>query len=111
MREVIVMKSNSWMKTLLPSVGLAICLLFSASASAHCDSFDGPIIPEALEALEDGEVQPLLKWVEPEHEEEIIAAFERARNVSAQADRKSTRLNSSHVAISYAVFCLKKKNN
>src|SRR5207253_8630730 len=27
----------------------------------------------------------------------------------AAADRKSTRLNSSHVAISYAVFCLKKK--
>src|SRR5437870_7692235 len=26
-----------------------------------------------------------------------------------QEDRKSTRLNSSHVAISYAVFCLKKK--
>src|SRR5699024_11487266 len=28
----------------------------------------------------------------------------------AQQDRKSTRLNSSHVSISYAVFCLKKKN-
>src|SRR5207253_9952071 len=28
-----------------------------------------------------------------------------------QPDRKSTRLNSSHVAISYAVFCLKKKKN
>src|SRR5437870_8177168 len=28
----------------------------------------------------------------------------------AISDRKSTRLNSSHVAISYAVFCLKKKN-
>src|SRR5690606_41194227 len=27
----------------------------------------------------------------------------------ARADRKSTRLNSSHVKISYAVFCLKKK--
>src|SRR5690554_7489372 len=27
----------------------------------------------------------------------------------AEADRKSTRLNSSHVRISYAVFCLKKK--
>src|SRR5690625_5643320 len=27
-----------------------------------------------------------------------------------EGDRKSTRLNSSHVAISYAVFCLKKKN-
>src|SRR5690606_39584163 len=29
---------------------------------------------------------------------------------SAARDRKSTRLNSSHVKISYAVFCLKKKN-
>src|SRR5439155_23457308 len=28
---------------------------------------------------------------------------------ATRADRKSTRLNSSHVAISYAVFCLKKK--
>src|SRR5439155_26593688 len=28
-----------------------------------------------------------------------------------KTDRKSTRLNSSHVAISYAVFCLKKKKN
>src|SRR3712207_7459314 len=30
--------------------------------------------------------------------------------VPAGADRKSTRLNSSHANISYAVFCLKKKN-
>src|SRR5690625_6410462 len=30
--------------------------------------------------------------------------------LSNNEDRKSTRLNSSHVAISYAVFCLKKKN-
>src|SRR5699024_11950015 len=30
-------------------------------------------------------------------------------NHDAQPDRKSTRLNSSHVSISYAVFCLKKK--
>src|SRR5258708_1995752 len=29
----------------------------------------------------------------------------------ARRDRKSTRLNSSHQIISYAVFCLKKKNN
>src|SRR5439155_15591135 len=32
------------------------------------------------------------------------------RKVDNGEDRKSTRLNSSHVAISYAVFCLKKKN-
>src|SRR5690625_5405773 len=31
-------------------------------------------------------------------------------SVGELLDRKSTRLNSSHVAISYAVFCLKKKN-
>src|SRR5690554_7500857 len=30
--------------------------------------------------------------------------------IGAWSDRKSTRLNSSHVRISYAVFCLKKKN-
>src|SRR5688500_19169914 len=34
------------------------------------------------------------------------AGFERL----VEADRKSTRLNSSHLVISYAVFCLKKKN-
>src|SRR5690606_39298279 len=32
-------------------------------------------------------------------------------NTPADSDRKSTRLNSSHVKISYAVFCLKKKND
>src|SRR5439155_15605961 len=32
-----------------------------------------------------------------------------ARRARRDRDRKSTRLNSSHVAISYAVFCLKKK--
>src|SRR5207253_8212360 len=46
--------------------------------------------------------------------EEVKAARDAvvARNLIAQVgtqDRKSTRLNSSHVAISYAVFCLKKK--
>src|SRR5207302_9172080 len=34
---------------------------------------------------------------------------EPAADVPAPRDRKSTRLNSSHVKISYAVFCLKKK--
>src|SRR5438132_5839588 len=33
----------------------------------------------------------------------------RERPLSRQGDRKSTRLNSSHTVISYAVFCLKKK--
>src|SRR5690625_5998755 len=46
----------------------------------------------------------------------IVAAIEGKRPLAVISveifylDRKSTRLNSSHVAISYAVFCLKKKN-
>ena len=34
---------------------------------------------------------------------------EKRKEELSEQDRKSTRLNSSHVAISYAVFCLKKK--
>src|SRR5439155_17394427 len=37
------------------------------------------------------------------------AELHRQLAISLKLDRKSTRLNSSHVAISYAVFCLKKK--
>src|SRR5438067_9559855 len=37
--------------------------------------------------------------------------FDRQLDTAAIRDRKSTRLNSSHVSTSYAVFCLKKKNN
>src|SRR5438132_9380811 len=47
--------------------------------------------------------------------EEILRATDRAATLTRQLlafsrDRKSTRLNSSHTVISYAVFCLKKKN-
>src|SRR2546422_7414732 len=40
---------------------------------------------------------------------QVGVALERAFNVVKERDRKSTRLNSSHGYISYAVFCLKKK--
>src|SRR5439155_9957536 len=40
---------------------------------------------------------------------EALVASPSARARRPAPDRKSTRLNSSHVAISYAVFCLKKK--
>src|SRR5690606_14182061 len=39
-----------------------------------------------------------------------LRSHARAWDRSSREDRKSTRLNSSHVKISYAVFCLKKKN-
>src|SRR5690625_5343771 len=42
----------------------------------------------------------------------IVTSFsmieDMAADIGGEQDRKSTRLNSSHVAISYAVFCLKK---
>src|SRR4051812_49554326 len=49
------------------------------------------------------------------HPLEQVAGPERGRErvldlVRHEPDRKSTRLNSSHMSISYAVFCLKKKN-
>src|SRR5439155_1946028 len=49
------------------------------------------------------------RWDSPCLQWRLDLASARSRAVAAE-DRKSTRLNSSHVAISYAVFCLKKKN-
>src|SRR2546430_3641179 len=44
-------------------------------------------------------------------EPEPVLFGERRQIVEGVEDRKSTRLNSSHSQISYAVFCLKKKKN
>src|SRR5438034_6517841 len=41
----------------------------------------------------------------------VLERLHLLQHVRAGGDRKSTRLNSSHTVISYAVFCLKKKNN
>src|SRR6266496_6177820 len=41
----------------------------------------------------------------------VYAIGDNAYQDGSSSDRKSTRLNSSHVEISYAVFCLKKKKN
>src|ERR1039458_10628728 len=47
-------------------------------------------------------------WVRATMVEKIMVV---APTTAVPIDRKSTRLNSSHLGISYAVFCLKKKNN
>src|SRR3712207_8068665 len=39
----------------------------------------------------------------------VIVSLPKGRTATLKIDRKSTRLNSSHANISYAVFCLKKK--
>src|SRR5256885_11110335 len=48
------------------------------------------------------------KWMDGAKRHGYKGAFEMAATVD-YLDRKSTRLNSSHLVISYAVFCLKKK--
>jgi hypothetical protein len=56
----------------------SVLLLFSAAAAAHCDSLDGPVVRDAIAALEQRDAAPVLKWVKPEHETEIRDAFARA---------------------------------
>src|SRR5437667_7974614 len=41
----------------------------------------------------------------------LVPAVQFVLGLGVLRDRKSTRLNSSHITISYAVFCLKKKKN
>src|SRR5689334_24196246 len=50
----------------------------------------------------------IMVWGQHSHGEEIIPSLLSGKH--CVQDRKSTRLNSSHSSISYAVFCLKKKN-
>src|SRR5260221_7391839 len=45
----------------------------------------------------------------PRHMAIFVALWKEHRVIQKMIDRKSTRLNSSHTVISYAVFCLKKK--
>src|SRR5207249_11473782 len=62
-------------------------------------------IGEVMDGLHDDEVEYAVRVVASvaAHDVEGVAVDAGGR------DRKSTRLNSSHVSISYAVFCLKKK--
>src|SRR5439155_21020448 len=57
---------------------------------------------------EDNQARSLQRWCPCHHHHGYGAGNESPACYRAE-DRKSTRLNSSHVAISYAVFCLKKK--
>jgi len=63
--------------------------------------------------------QPLLHCPSPWPQDNLFRIFGGDRikglmsafRIEDLPDRKSTRLNSSHITISYAVFCLKKKKN
>jgi hypothetical protein len=61
---------------------LCTFMLFGVSgASAHCDTMDGPVVVDARKALETGNVDLVLLWVQKEDEPEIKKAFEKALQV------------------------------
>src|SRR5207248_7496354 len=61
--------------------------------------------------LDNEELQSVICFTRTKHRANRVAASLTAQGISCIPiqDRKSTRLNSSHRTISYAVFCLKKK--
>lgn len=69
---------------------LAVWLATPEFLQAHCDTMNGPVVTEAQAALEKGDVTPVLKWVRPEDEEEVRAAFKRtmAARSAGQAARE-----------------------
>lgn len=52
-----------------------IMFLFSMPSFAHCDSYDGPVIQDALKALDKENVSLVMKWVEKDFEAEIENLF------------------------------------
>jgi hypothetical protein len=78
-------------KSLITSIFVLAVLIAIAGinvASAHCDTMDGPVVKAAREALESGNVNLVLIWVQEENEAEIRAAFEKTlavRQLSPEA--------------------------
>ena len=62
-------------------VTLALALLAPASATAHCDGMDGPVVKAAQKALASGDVNPVLIWVQKQDEQAIRQAFAQALEV------------------------------
>lgn len=77
--------------TALGSVSAAVIILisvFAGSALAHCDAMDGPVITLATKALEKGDVNLVLPWVEKEKEYEIRKAFALASAVRGKGAKE-----------------------
>lgn len=69
-------------------------LLFAASAFAHCEGLDGPVVQAAERALATGKVNAVLIWVQKADEPEIGKAFKNAqavRKLGAEAREPADR--------------------
>jgi hypothetical protein len=68
--------------------------MISAPAAAHCDGLDGPVVAAAKRALQSGDPNPVLIWVQPKDEAEVRHAFDEAvavRKLSPQAREMADR--------------------
>jgi hypothetical protein len=66
---------------ILAVVAAAAALLFPSPALAHCDGIDGPVVAAARVALQSGDPNAVLIWVQPKDEAEIRRAFAEAISV------------------------------
>ena len=71
----------------IAALGLWMLCAMPATASAHCDSLDGPVVKAAQQALDTRDVSAVLIWVGASDEAEIRAAFEQALAVRALDSR------------------------
>jgi hypothetical protein len=70
------MKSNNVAKWIFVFVNLAVAtVLVPTLANAHCDTMNGPVVTAAKKALESGDVNFVLIWVQKEDESVIKKAF------------------------------------
>src|SRR3712207_8028247 len=91
--------------------GVTILATFSEPQWEHSVEASGCIVLECQECAEGIVLLGLEEdWHEEGRDTFSCECGERLTIASNSVDRKSTRLNSSHANISYAVFCLKKKN-
>jgi hypothetical protein len=75
-------KHNFAKKLILFSGFLLFLFALPQMTFAHCDSYDGPVIKDALKALKQNKVELVLKWIEPKYEKEITAKFNQTRKLS-----------------------------
>ncbi|HLN21709.1 MAG TPA: DUF6448 family protein [Bacteroidales bacterium] len=57
----------------------------SGNLYAHCDTMDGPVVADARKALDQNNVNYVLKWIRPEFEKEVVDAFNQALTVRSQS--------------------------
>ncbi len=73
-----------------PILGLLLITGLSLSIArpiqAHCDTMDGPVVKDAIAALEAGDVTAVLKWIRPEDEREIRTLFDQVKAVRVQGE-------------------------